>query len=137
LWARDRLRAYRRAHRHVSRGVLVVTDRFPLRQIKMMDGPLADLVMEATKGRPVLARLARWEKAYYKHIEDPDVLVVLRIDPDVAVARRSDEDEDFVRTRCAEVWRAEWAGTPAVVVDAGRSKSEVLSEVKARVWSRL
>jgi thymidylate kinase len=137
LWARDRLRAYRRAHRHVSRGVLVVTDRFPLRQIKMMDGPITDLATEATEGRPVLARLARWEHAYYKHFEYPDVLVVLRIDPDVAVARRRDEEEDFVRTRCTEVWRADWSGTPAVVVDAGRSKSEVLSEVKACVWSRL
>jgi hypothetical protein len=114
-----------------------VTDRFPLRQIKMMDGPIADLAMEATEGRPVLTRLAHWEKAYYEHIEDPDVLVVLRIDPDVAVARRSDEDEDFVRTRCAEVWRADWERTPAVVIDAGRSKSEVLSEVKVCVWSRL
>jgi thymidylate kinase len=137
LRARDRFRAYRRARRHVSRGVLVMTDRFPLLQIKMMDGPIADLVMEATEGRRVFARLARWEKAYYEHIEDPDVLVVLRIDPDVAVARRSDEDEDFVRTRCAEVWRADWEGTPAVVIDAGRSKNEVLSEVKACVWSRL
>jgi thymidylate kinase len=137
LRARDRRRAYRRVRRHVSRGALVVTDRFPLRQIKMMDGPIADLAMEATEGRPVLTRLAHWEKAYYEHIEDPDVLVVLRIDPDVAVARRSDEDEDFVRTRCAEVWRADWERTPAVVIDAGRSKSEVLSEVKVCVWSRL
>jgi thymidylate kinase len=137
LWARDRFRAHRRARRYVSRGVLVVTDRFPLPQIKLMDGPITDLATEATEGRPVLARLARWEKAYYKHFEYPDVLVVLRIDPDVAVARRSDEEEDFVRTRCAEVWRAKWTGTPAVVVDASRSKSEVLSEVKACVWSRL
>jgi thymidylate kinase len=137
LRARDRWRAYRRARRHVSRGVLVVTDRFPLRQIKVMDGSVADLVMKATEGRPVLSRLAHWEKAYYERIKDPDILVVLRIDPDVAVARRRDEDADFVRTRCAEVWSANWEGTPAVVVDAGRSREEVLSDVKGYVWSRL
>ena len=88
------------------------------------------------RGRPV-SRLAQWEKAYYERIEDPDVLVVLRVDPDVAVARRPDEDADFVRTRCAEVWSANWEGTPAVVVDAGRSRDEVLSEVKTYVWSLL
>jgi thymidylate kinase len=137
LRARDRWRAYRRARRHVSGGVLVVTDRFPLRQIKVMDGSVADLVMETTVGRPLLARLAHWEKAYYERIEDPDVLVVLRLDPDVAVARRRDEDESFVRTRCAEVLRADWEGTLAILIDAARPKEEVLAEVKAHVWSRL
>jgi thymidylate kinase len=137
LWARDRFRAYRRVRRRASRGVLVVTDRFPLHQIKLMDGPIADPATEAARGRPFLAHLARWEKVYYERIEDPDVVVVLRIDPDVAVARRVDEDEDFVRTRCGEVWRVDWGGTGAVVIDAGRSRNDVLSEVKARVWSRL
>jgi thymidylate kinase len=137
LWARDRFRAYRKARRRASRGVLVVTDRFPLHQIKLMDGPIADPAIEAARGRPLLAHLARWEKAYYERIEDPDVVVVLRIDPDVAVARRGDEDEDFVRTRCEEVWHLDWGGTGAVVIDAGRSRKEVLSEVKARVWSHL
>ena len=137
LMARDRFRAYRRACRRVSRGELVVSDRFPVRQFKIMDGPVADLIASTKRKRPVLTRLARWEKAYYTRIGDPDVLVVLRIDPDVAVARRLDEDPDFVRARCAEVWRADWAGTSAVVVDAGRPKEEVLTEVKAGVWSRL
>lgn len=137
LTARDRFRAYEGARRRVSRGELVVSDRFPMRQIRTMDGPVADLVIEATTGRPFLARIGRWEQAYYERISDPDVLVVLRIDPDTAVARRRDEDEDFVRARCAEVLRADWGGSPAVVVDAGRPKQEVLCEIRAHVWSRL
>ena len=62
-----------------------------------MDGPIAELAMESTPEDRFSRELRAREKAYYEHIEDPDVLVVLRIDPDVAVARRSDEDEDFVR----------------------------------------
>jgi thymidylate kinase len=137
LRARDRSRAVVKARRQVARGSLVVADRFPLPQFKMMDGPVAGRMVEEGHESRVHARLARWEKAYYGQMRSPDVLVVLRVDPEIAVSRRPDEDEAFVRTRCLEVWRADWEGTSAIVVDAGRRPADVLSEVKASVWSRL
>jgi thymidylate kinase len=137
LTARDRFRAYLRARRCASNGGLVVSDRYPLRQIKMMDGPVAGLVSGWTATDSLAGLLARVEKSYYERIKAPDLLIVLRIAPDIAVERRSDEDEDFVRARCGEVENASWDGTPALVIDASRAKADVLSEIKSLVWARL
>jgi thymidylate kinase len=137
LTARDRFRAYVRARRFAAKGGLVVSDRYPLRQIRMMDGPVAGLLPDSRTREPLMARLIHLESAYYRRIRDPDLLVVLRIDPEIAVARRSDEDQEFVRARCREVERVDWGDTPAFVVDAGRNRAEVLSEIKSLVWSRL
>lgn len=115
----------------------MVSDRYPLRQIKMMDGPVAALVPGLCAANSLAGRLARVERAYYAHIKEPDLLVVLRISPDLAVERRSDEDEGFVRARCSEVAHADWDSTPALVIDASRPKSEILAEIKSLVWSRL
>jgi thymidylate kinase len=86
---------------------------------------------------PVGERLVDLESRYYKNIKDPDVLIVLSIDPNVAVQRKIDEDPDFIRARCSEVANVSWEETRAFVIDARRSKDEVLSEVKSAVWSQL
>jgi hypothetical protein len=59
------------------------------------------------------------------------------VDPEIAVRRKPDELPDFVRSRWREVWEVDWPTVPAHIVDASRSISEVLSEVKALVWSQL
>ena len=137
LTARDRYREYAGARRSATNGTLVVCDRYPLPQLRLMD------TARTTEfaGDPSLGRIARFlvrrEATYYERISEPEIAIVLRVDPDVAVARRGDEEEDFVRPRCEEVWRADWSGSRAIVVDAGRTKEQVLSEVKSIVWSRL
>jgi hypothetical protein len=35
------------------------------------------------------------------------------------------------------VWRLDWSGTPAIVIDADRPKDDVLAEVKAAIWEAL
>ena len=137
LTARDRYREYASARRSATNGALVVCDRFPLPQLRFMDTARASELA----GDPALGRIARslvrLEARYYERISEPEIAVVLRVDPDVAVARRGDEEEDFVRPRCEEVWRADWSRSRAIVVDAGRTKEQVLSEVKSIIWSRL
>jgi thymidylate kinase len=136
MTARDRYRQYVRARRLASNGVIVICDRYPLPQIKLMDGATATSLL-AHPSRAV-RYLARLEKQYYDHVLYPDVLIVLRVNPDLAVERkREEEGEVFVRPRSEEIWRIDWRGTPAVVIDAGRPKAEVLAQVKSLVWSRL
>lgn len=135
--ARDRRRAYLRARRFATKGGFVVSDRYPLRQIRIMDGAVARLIPGLASDESLSGRLARLENACYEQIMDPDVLVVLRVGADVAVDRRSDEDEEFVRARCREIENANWDGTSALIVDANRPAEEVLSDVKRAVWSRL
>jgi thymidylate kinase len=135
--ARDRLHEYVRARRIATNGGLVICDRFPLPQLRFMDGSRTAWL----RGAPHLGWLARRlvdrERRYYERIMPPDVLLVLRVDPDTAVRRRTDEDEAFVRPRSEEVWRVDWSGTPAHVVDAGRPKERVLAELRSVVWSRV
>jgi len=138
LTARDRLRAYRTARRHADRGGLVVSDRWPLPQISLMDGARTTWILDRLDAPPPLAaRLARWERRLYAQIAPPDVLIVLRVDPEIAVGRRHDEDPAYVRARNTEVYDADWAMTDAVVVDASQPPEQVLAAVQRAVWRRI
>lgn len=136
--ARDRYLIYRVARRFASSGGIVISDRFPLPEIQLMDGPLARRMLDTPGGRPLVTSLARLEGRYYERILDPDILIVLSVDPDLAVERkRGIDDEEVVRSRCEEIRQLDWDRLPAIVVDAGRSKEDVLAEIKSAVWSRL
>lgn len=138
LTARDRLREYRTARRVADRGGIVVSDRWPLPQIRLMDGPRTTwlLAHEERLGRLTRA-LCRREAAIYAQIAAPDVMAVLRIDPEIAVVRRSDEEASFVRARNTEVYGVDWTGTDAVVVDATLPPQEVLARIREAVWDRV
>ena len=136
LTARDRRREYGRARRFAARGGIVVSDRYPLPQLRSMDGRRTGVVETLTAVGPLARNLAAYERRCYEHIREPDVLVVLRVDPEVAVAR-ADEDPNFVRPRSQEVWYADWTGTRGHVVDANRPRTDVLAAVKAIIWSEL
>ena len=134
--ARDRHRAYVRARRLASNGEIVICDRYPLPQIKLMDGPATARL--SSSGRDVVrSYLTDRERRYYEQIRRPDILVILDVDPEIAVQRRAEEDAAAVRSRCAEVSGIDWESTEALVVDAGRPENEVISEIKSLVWSRL
>lgn len=133
----DRYRLYIKARRFATNGGLVVCDRFPLSQIKRMDGIQAGYVINPQQHNWFIRLLLNQEAKFYQHIQQPDILIVLRVDPEVAVARRAGEDPDWIRGRSQEIWEIDWQTTSAYVVDSGRSKAEVLADIKAFVWSRL
>jgi thymidylate kinase len=136
--ARDRYLLYRHARRFASSGGIVVSDRYPLPEIELMDGPLAGKMLDAPGASHVVKYLARREQRYYAKILDPDILVVLSVDPDLAVERkRGIDDEHVVRSRNEEIQRIRWDRLDAIVVDAGGSKAAVLDEIKSGVWARL
>lgn len=137
LTARDRSRAYRCARRAASNGAIVVCDRFPLPQVRQMDGAVSAGMRDPARHGRLVAVLAERERRYYERIALPDVLVVLRVQPDVAVQRRREAPEDLLRRRSEEIWGIDWSDTPAIVIDAGRPRDEVLARVRAEVWSRL
>jgi len=136
LLARDRWREYARAGRLAARGAIVVCDRYPLAQLRLMDAPAA------THLAAHRSRLVRWlaalEGRYYDRIRPPDLLIVLKVDPELAVSRKLGvEQPTHVLPRSEEIWQVDWAATPARIVDSGRSRTEVLAEIKSIVWARL
>jgi thymidylate kinase len=137
--ARDRYRTYVKGRRFITKGGWVICDRYPLPQIKFMDGPLSDLMTRNVAPNFFLTLLTGLEKKYYQFITQPQLLIVLKIDPEFAVKRKWEvhEDEDSNRIRNQEIWDFDWAKTSAHVIDASQSKSEVLSRVKALLWSNL
>lgn len=136
LKARDRYRAHLQARRFAARGGIVVCDRYPISQIRGMDHPRASSL--ETRGLGTVARgLARLEQRYFDRITGPDLLIVLKVDPEVALVRRRDDEPDAVRARNEEVWNLEWDLVDAHIVDASRSKDEVLADIKSWVWSNL
>jgi thymidylate kinase len=148
--ARDRYRTYIKARRFAANGGLVICDRFSLPQIRLMDGPLAARFISELMAGPQAGQfmgpqqdsrpariLVKMDERYYQQTVLPELLFVLRVDPEIAVQRRSDEDASAVRERSTEIWELNWEHTDAHIIDAGKSKTDVLSELKALLWPEL
>src|SRR6266545_944063 len=148
--ARDRYWTYIKARRFAARGGLVILDRFPLPQIQLMDGLQAERFIREIQNGPQAkqfliprpeSRLARFliklEEKYYHQVVLPELLIVLRVDPKIAVQRKTDEDPTSVQIRSSEIWNLNWEHTNAYTVDASKSKMDVLTELKALIWSKL
>jgi thymidylate kinase len=135
--ARDRYREVRRLRRIAANGGLVLCDRFPLRELKLMDGPRVERFRDPNRWRRLTDWLAARERRYYQAIGPPDVLIVLRVDPEVGVARQPKDRADFVRSRWSEIWSVDWDAVSAHVVDAGQPREVVLSRIESLIWSRI
>lgn len=148
--ARDRYWTYIKARRSAANGKLVLVDRFPLAQIKLMDGPQAKRFLDQLGNgvhaegllRPkqnsrLVKSIIRQEEIYYHQIVLPELLMVLRVNPEIAVQRKIDEDPNSVRMRSTEIWEVNWDNTTAYVIDGSKSREEVLDELKALIWSKL
>lgn len=148
--ARDRYWTYIKARRLASKGRLVILDRFPLPEIRIMDGAQAEQFIRRLQEGPrsklfLSPRLESWlarflvklEENYYHQIVSPEMLIVLRVNPQIAVQRKTDEDATSVEKRSTEIWQLNWETTDAHIIDASKSKTEVASELKTLIWSRL
>ena len=137
LTARDRYRAYLKARRFATNGGVVICDRYPLPQIKLMDGRRASQFGNTGQTNRLIRFLVKLENKFYQNLMSPDLLIVLKVDPEIAVQRKLDEDTNLVRMKCREIWELDWQQTSAHVIDAGQSRAEVLSEIKSLIWSKL
>jgi thymidylate kinase len=141
LWevcaARDRYRSYGRAKRFATNGGIVICDRFPLPEIKLMDGPQIERRVDIIDMNRFTKFLIKLEQHWYQYISLPELVIVLKLDPEIAVERKTTEPESHVRPRSTEIWELDWQQTPALIIDASRSKEEVIDEIKSLVWSIL
>jgi thymidylate kinase len=135
--ARDRYHLYTGVRRFASAGGIAVCERYPVAQNRLLVGPGIGRMLGG-RPRPGLAeRLRDLEAAYYRRMLPPDVLIVLRIEPELAVRRKPEEPAAYVRDRARIMWDADWTGTRAHIVDAGRPLAEVLAEIMAIAWGEI
>jgi thymidylate kinase len=148
--ARDRYWTYVKARRFAAKGGLVLLDRFPLPELKLMDGlqterfirdlqasPQSRQFLSPHLGSRFAQYLIKLEESYYYGITLPEILTVLRVHPEIAVQRKTDEKPAAVHARSSEIWHLDWDQTRAHVIDASQSKAEVMAELKAWIWSKL
>ena len=133
--ARDRYLTYCRANRLATKGAIVICDRWPLVELKGMDGP--KLCVDASASH-IMKWLVRMEHEYHRRILLPNRIIVLRVRPEVAIrrvrARRENEHTESVGPRSREVFDCDWQRTGAHVTDAERSLSEVTDEAIQVAW---
>lgn len=135
--ARDRYLTYVEAKRFAINGGLAICDRYPLSQIKLMDGPAIKHIINSGATSRLHNYLIELENKYYISIIPPEILFVLRVNPEIAVQRKTDEDPIGVKIRSTEVWEIDWKQTQAHIIDGHKSPTEVLSEIKSLIWSEI
>jgi thymidylate kinase len=134
---RDRYLSYVKARKQADKGIFVICDRFPLPRLVSVDGPQIDRMAGNFPDNLFIRLLGKLESRYYRLISLPDLLCVLKVDPDTAVERKSDETAAFVRARTKEIWDKDWEESTFHVIDANRSKMEVLEKMKSLLWAHL
>jgi thymidylate kinase len=135
--ARDRFLTYVKARRFATNGGLVICDRFPIPDIKLMDGPQIERMTSVLPKNLLVEALIKLEKKYYQQITLPELLFVLKVDPEITVQRKTDESPVSVRARTTEIWEKDEWQEPVQVVDASKKKEEVLGDLKKLIWSEL
>jgi hypothetical protein len=148
--AHDRYHTHLRARRLAAQGGVAIIDRYPLPQLLQMDGPQARRFVEQLStsaqaggllkpswANPLTRFLVELEEGYYRKIQPPELLIVLRVDPEIALQRKTDEDADMVRQRSTEIWEVQWEQRGVYVVDSSKPIDVVLGEIKSYIWSKL
>lgn len=135
--ARDRYLTFVRSRRRADRGGIVLCDRYPLPKTLAVDGPQIDWMARSVRSNRSIDLLRRLEARYYRAISCPDLLLVLKVAPDVAVERKTTEDPAYVRARTRALWEKDWGRLGARVIDATRTKDEVLRQARAEIWAHL
>jgi thymidylate kinase len=135
--ARDRHRIYLKARRFANKGGIAICDRYLVPSILLMDGPNIAQTLDGTELTWFSKALLKAENKYYRQIMQPDLLLILRLDPEIAVRRKTDENEDHVRTRSQEIWQTDWSDTRAHLVDAGQTPAKVLADLRSLIWQQI
>ena len=129
--AREKRSKLLAAHRGASRGLVVITDRYPQNEISgFNDGPL-------------LTRLA-WTPSWIRRSEasayalarrlPPDLVIKLIVTPETAERREPDMDPTVIRERIEVIPNLTFSSAHVVSVNAEQPLADVISAVKQEIW---
>ena len=83
----ERNRQYHQSMLESEAGCIVLYDRYPLRNVRVLDRPVdGPRIMIEGNGRAnwLKRRLARIEEGLYQQIKDPDQIIALKVHPDTS-----------------------------------------------------
>jgi len=132
--AREKRTKLLAARRGASRGLVVVTDRYPQNEIRgFNDGPLLTRLAWAPSW------LRRWERSAYALAQrlPPDLVIKLIVTPETTARREPDMDPAVIEKRIEEIPRLAFSGARIVSINAEQPLADVIRAVKHEIWSML
>ena len=133
--AKKRLRIYTASLHFASVGGIVVADRYPLPAFQAMEKPMDGPRIKAEAGGQT-NRLSDREEDYYSRIRLPDKIFVLQTRIDKLRERKGNVERKIYEAKAKAVNALEHSDI-IDVIDANRSHSDVLLDVKRRIWESL
>lgn len=130
----EKLNKLASAHRAASRGLIVITDRYPQNQAAgFNDGPLL------THQSMVPLWVRRFEMAAYARARrlPPDLIIKLQATPETIARREPEMHPSRIQQRVTALKCLEFPGSRVVCVDAEQPLAEVLRAVRREIWSVL
>ena len=134
IWlAGKRLRIYLKAFAWTGKGVVVIADRYPLREFWNMESPMDGPRIRKECGVESKKR-AESEEHYYSQIGLPDKVFILKTD--IVELRKRKKDLDFhSHQEKAEMVNSIKESSHISIINAARAYPDVLKELKQRIWA--
>lgn len=132
--AREKRSKLLAARRGASRGLLIVTDRYPQNEMSQFnDGPLLSRLAWAPPW------LLKWETAAYVLAQrlPPDIVIKLIVSPQTAARREPDMDPAVISARIDAIPRLTFSAARLVSIDAEQPLADVIAAVKREIWNVL
>ena len=143
LLAYDRRMLLGRALRAATAGSVVISDRYPSESVGAIDSCCFDEMALAKCGSPLKRWLMNRERALYKGLPKPGLVLRLTapiettIERDAGRLKHGGPDAAAVQRRWALESRPEFSGTPVIQIDTNRPLDETVRTVVRAVWSAL
>jgi hypothetical protein len=119
------------ARRGASRGLFVITDRYPQNEIDgFNDGPLLTRLAWAPTW------LRQWEAATYALAQrlPPDLVIKLIVTPETVARREPEMDSTVVTARIEAIPQLTFSAAHCVSVNAEQPLADVVAAVKRKIW---
>ena len=136
IWiAGKRLRIYRKASTWAGKGMVVISDRYPLQEFRNMESPMDGPRIRKECGVEK-NYLAEREDQYYSQIGLPDNVFILKTEIDELRKRKKDLDISIHRMKANAVNSIEESSIIRLI-NANRPYPQVLLELKCMIWDML
>jgi thymidylate kinase len=127
----------------VTAGSIVISDRYPSESVGAIDGSCFDEAAVARCGSPLKRWLMNRERALYKGLPKPGLVLCLEapiettIERDARRLKQGGPDAEALRRRWELESRPEFSGTSVIRIDTSRPLDETVETVVKAVWSAL
>jgi thymidylate kinase len=143
LLAYERRKLLRRALRTATAGGIVISDRYPSANTGAIDSSCFDESAVAKCGWPLKRWLMNTERALYKGLPKPDLIIRLIAPMDLSIERDAHRvkeggpDSQAIERRWGLESHADFGGLPVVEINTNQPLDETTRNVVATVWAAL